>query len=183
MKIRSWQYEKQKREKAPNGTEKAMIEDKAKTLRCQDELDEGELEERRQEYRDWVHGQLLGFRAFVQDELDRRPKRPKSYVPTDRWFYEEAAEVLPAIIDGTATERDEHRLAMAAHAIQLSMRLEDAEVAAGGDTQRARLQAAMDVSVVPFQHPWVFHLEHDRHGMPYVAWPDDGKETGGEPRE
>ena len=169
-----------------------MIEDKAKTLRYQDELDEGELEERRQEYRDWVHGQLLGFRAFVQDELDRRPKRPKSYEPTDRWCYEEAAEVLPAIIDGTATERDEHRLAMAAHAIQLSMRLEDAEVAAceevgvvvDVETQRDRLQSAMDVSEVPFQHPWVFHLEHDRHGMPYVAWPDDGQEeTGGETGE
>ena len=158
-----------------------MIEDEKRTLRYQVDLDKIELEERKQEYRNWVHGQLLAFQAFVQGELDRTSENPNPYEPTDRWFYEEAARVLPAIIDGTAVGRDEHRLAMAAHAIQLSMRLEDADIAAceeigvavGSETQGDRLRAAMGVSEVPFQHPWVFHLDYDRYGMPYVALPPD----------
>lgn len=153
------------------------IAGRAETLGVGAELSAEELEERRQGYRDWLDGQLRGFRDFVRGELDRLPEEADGYRPTARWFYEEIADALPSVMDRTATPRDERRLAMAAYAVQLlilaeervDMDGEELGISPSGDSTRGRLRAATGSDEVPFQHPWVFHVEHDAHGTPHVA--------------
>ena len=140
----------------------------------------GNPEQMRDDYYRQLRKDLMSFSKFVDGEIERLAPTVTSYHPSPVWFYREAAAVLPAIINGTATERDELRLCMATSAIALEMEAEDrilaypidewadVEAEEEPDSARSRLKSTCDRFEVPFQHPWVFHVEYAEDGTPHV---------------